>query len=326
MYISVISMPKTNSEIGTKRPSGSKVSAMVNHSRLIKTGLAYASLLGALMAVTPGVSVADWGDAILHGVIGGLEEMKKQNQQDIENNRKLEQQKKLIEHQYELERQRMREQLELERQQQQAEIERERKRAEEEYYQKIAEEERKRKEVEEARRNAVNIGTGFFIAPDGYVVTNHHVIEDKTNYAIRDRSGKFYEARIIAADATRDLVVLKADGKFPSLKIGNSNKLNKGQRVLTVGYPQIQIQGSESKVTDGVVSSLSGLGNDPDWLQVSIPIQFREGILVGRWWMKMASYSELLLLQRTPQDTSKRRVTFLRILITQSSRMFSMHS
>jgi hypothetical protein len=67
--------------------------------------------------------------------------------------------------------------------------------------------------------------------------------------------------------------LLKVNAAFPVLSITNSESVSKGQRVLAVGYPQISIQGNESKVTDGIISSFSGVQNDDNWFQISVPIQ-----------------------------------------------------
>jgi S1-C subfamily serine protease/cell division septation protein DedD len=174
----------------------------------------------------------------------------------------LEQQKKLIEYQYELEKQRLQQQAALEQRRQQQALE-----------QKKAAEETARRAAEEAKRNALSTGTGFFVTGDGYLVTNYHVISDKNTYAVRDSKGRYYRANVIARDQTRDLALLKVEGRFPALKIGHSDSVTKGQRVMAVGYPQISIQGNESKVTDGIINSLSGIRNDDDWFQISVPIQ-----------------------------------------------------
>lgn len=188
-----------------------------------------------------------------------------------------ERQKELMRYQHELEMQRIqREQAEAQRQQlenqkrQQAEaqrqqLENQRRQQAEAEARKIAEAERKRLEM--------STGTGFFINPNGYLVTNYHVIEDKSEFAIRDLKGKFYRAELVAKDSQRDLALLKIEGVFPSLRVGNSDSVTKGQRVLTLGYPQVSIQGNESKVTDGIVSSFSGIQNDGHWFQISVPIQ-----------------------------------------------------
>ena len=127
--------------------------------------------------------------------------------------------------------------------------------------------------AEEERRNAISTGTGFFVDSLGHLVTNAHVIEDKSYIAIRSLDGKFYRAMVVAQDDQRDLALLQVDGKFSPLRIIHSDKVEKGQRVLALGYPQIFIQGNESKVTDGIISSFSGIEGDRNWFQISVPIQ-----------------------------------------------------
>lgn len=180
----------------------------------------------------------------------------------IEDERQLEQQKRLIEYQMKLEEERLQRQRALEDQRRQEVLQR----------QRLAEEDAQKEAVEEKRR-AINTGTGFFINPDGHLVTNNHVLVDKTDFAIRDLKGRFYRAEVVARDEKRDLALLKVQGTFPALRIASSNSVSKGQRVLAVGYPQISIQGNESKVTDGIVSSFSGIKNDENWFQISVPIQ-----------------------------------------------------
>jgi S1-C subfamily serine protease len=203
------------------------------------------------------------------GAKGALDAMREQ----LAEERKIEQQKQLLEYQYKLERERIERTYQLERERTErdrAELERRQELARRQ--QKIAED-KKLQDAAETKRNAVSTGTGFFIASGGYLVTNHHVIEDATDYAVRDHKGRFYKAAVIARDSNRDLALLKVNGAFPSLKIASSESVSKGQRVLVVGYPQISIQGNESKVTDGIISSFSGIRNDEDWFQISVPIQ-----------------------------------------------------
>lgn len=199
-----------------------------------------------------------WADAILGGIAGAAEEYSRQIDQRMEMERQLEAQKKLLEYRYELERKRM--EAEAAR-----EAAREAQRQEQERLARIA--------AEKERKRALSTGTGFFVTPDGFIVTNHHVIEDKTHVVIRDANGNFHHAAVVAQDANRDLALLKVSGKFPSLKIARPDIVSKGQRVMTVGYPQVSIQGNESKVTDGVISSFSGFNNDQNWFQISTPIQ-----------------------------------------------------
>lgn len=190
-------------------------------------------------------------------------------ERQMEFERQLEAQKRLLEHQYQLERIR----IEAERKRMEEERAREAQRRERERQAQLAAEEKQRREAEVEQRRAMVTGTGFFVAPNGYLITNRHVIEEKTHFAIRDQRGNFYRAEVIAQDPSRDLAVLRVQGTFPSLRIARSETISKGQRVMAVGYPQISIQGNESKVTDGVISSFSGINNDPNWFQISTPIQ-----------------------------------------------------
>ena len=196
----------------------------------------------------------------------------------------LDRQKELLQYQYKLENERIERAHQLEMQRLERErLERQRLndiRAQEEVrrqevirQQQQAAEEKKQQEAAEQKRKATFTGTGFFVSPGGYLVTNNHVIEDTTDYAVRDHKGRFYKAKVVARDADRDLALLKVDGAFPILKIVSSESVSKGQRVLAVGYPQISIQGNESKVTDGIISSFSGVRNDENWFQISVPIQ-----------------------------------------------------
>jgi S1-C subfamily serine protease len=234
-----------------------------NFPRLLPNRQYAALLLGIFLALTAlDTWAVDWGA----GISAAGKSISEQMQQQIILNQQFEQQKKLLEYQYQLEneRQQRAQQLEMQRQ--------ERERAEARRQQQIAEE-KKQQDAAEQKRTALSTGTGFFVAPGGYLVTNHHVVDDTTDYAIRDHKGRFYKATIVARDSNRDLALLKVDGAFPTLRIVSSDAVSKGQRVLAVGYPQISIQGNESKVTDGIISSFSGVRNDESWFQISVPIQ-----------------------------------------------------
>ena len=217
------------------------------------------------------------GSILLDGFMGALDEARKDLQEQI----KLDRQKELLEHRYKLENERLERAYKLEQERaeriERAELERREQERQQEIVRRQqrekAIEDKKVREASEAKRNAVATGTGFFIASGGYLVTNHHVIEDATDFAIRDYKGRFFKAAVIARDANRDLALLKVNAAFPALSIANSESVSKGQRVLAVGYPQISIQGNESKITDGIISSFSGVKNDDNWFQISVPIQ-----------------------------------------------------
>ena len=117
-----------------------------------------------------------------------------------------------------------------------------------------------------------NTGTGFFITNDGYILTNHHVVEGASNVSIKAEKGEL-SAKIIKVDKQNDLAVLKVDGKFAALPVVSSRKVGLGDEVFTIGFPQIGLQGVSAKYTKGDISSLTGIKDDPRNFQISVPIQ-----------------------------------------------------
>ncbi len=95
-------------------------------------------------------------------------------------------------------------------------------------------------------------GSGVIISPDGYVVTNNHVIEDGAKYEITLNDRREFTAKLVASDPSTDLALLKVEGKnLPYLVFGNSDSLRVGEWVLAVGNPF----NLESTVTAGIVSA-----------------------------------------------------------------------
>ncbi|WP_143309985.1 trypsin-like peptidase domain-containing protein [Chitinophaga vietnamensis] len=98
-------------------------------------------------------------------------------------------------------------------------------------------------------------GSGVLISDDGYIVTNNHVIDDADDINVSlSNSGKTYKAKLIGADPSTDLAVIKIDAKgLPYLLYGNSDNVEIGQWVLAVGYPL----NLDATVTAGIVSAKS---------------------------------------------------------------------
>lgn len=95
-------------------------------------------------------------------------------------------------------------------------------------------------------------GSGVILTSDGYIVTNNHVIEDATNLQVVLNNKKSYEAKVIGADPSTDLALLKIDAEDLSiLPFGNSDDLKIGEWVLAVGNPF----NLTSTVTAGIVSA-----------------------------------------------------------------------
>ncbi len=85
-----------------------------------------------------------------------------------------------------------------------------------------------------------SLGTGFVIHPDGYIVTNYHVIENASEINISFlNEKKDYEAEVIGFDQKTDIALIKVEhpGKLPAAPLGNSNKLRPGDWVLAIGNP-----------------------------------------------------------------------------------------
>jgi serine protease Do len=115
-------------------------------------------------------------------------------------------------------------------------------------------------------------GSGFFISPDGYAVTNNHVVDGADKVEVTTEAGKTYPAKVIGTDPRTDLALIKveAGSDFPYAKL-SEGKSRIGDWVLAVGNPF----GLGGTVTAGIVSA-SGrdIGNGPydDFLQIDAPV------------------------------------------------------
>lgn len=119
----------------------------------------------------------------------------------------------------------------------------------------------------------ISTGTGFFITADGYFVTCQHVIAGAGTIVLRNLKGQTFQARVVLADRAGDLAILKVEGRFAPLPVGVSAAVRRGASVVTMGFPNVSLQGIEPKVTDGIVNSFSGANNDTRVFQISAPIQ-----------------------------------------------------
>jgi serine protease Do len=107
------------------------------------------------------------------------------------------------------------------------------------------------------------IGTGVIISPDGYIVTNNHVVDGAVDIRVTMSDRKILKAKLIGTDPLTDLAVIKIDGNnLPSVPWGDSKALRPGQTVLAFGNPF----GFRFTVTRGIVSALNRpnpMSNDP---------------------------------------------------------------
>ena len=105
------------------------------------------------------------------------------------------------------------------------------------------------------------LGSGVIISPDGYIVTNNHVIDGATDIRVTMSDRRVLAAKLVGRDPMTDLAVLKINGSnFPSLPWGDSTRLRPGQTVLAFGDPL----GFRFSVTRGIVSALNRPNPDPE--------------------------------------------------------------
>ena len=99
-------------------------------------------------------------------------------------------------------------------------------------------------------------GSGFFVSSNGLIVTNRHVVEDKTaTYTVLTNDGKKHVATVVARDAVLDIALIKIDGSgYPYLSLGDSGSIDLGQTVIAIGNALGQFRNT---VSVGVVSGLS---------------------------------------------------------------------
>lgn len=114
-------------------------------------------------------------------------------------------------------------------------------------------------------------GSGVIISQDGYIVTNHHVINNASELKVKLYDGRTFKAEVVGSDPTTEVALIKVDGEgLPTLAFGDSDALRLGEWVLAIGSP-FDLQ---STITAGIVSAKSrNLGAIPNQYRVESFIQ-----------------------------------------------------
>ena len=112
------------------------------------------------------------------------------------------------------------------------------------------------------RRKVESLGSGFLISEDGYVLTNHHVIDKASEIVVTMTGGRRYNARLMGSDDESDVALLKIEGNdFPYIEFGRSDDLLVGEWVIALGNPFGLFKLNDTPtVTVGVISAI-----DRDW-------------------------------------------------------------
>ena len=131
-----------------------------------------------------------------------------------------------------------------------------------------------RRVPDDDRQQVLGLGSGVLVSHDGYLLTNHHVIDGAEEISIEMPDRRTFVARVVGSDPPSDLAVLRMSGHdFPILPLGNSSDTRVGDVVLAIGNPL----GIGQTVTMGIISAkgrATGLsdGNFEDFLQTDAPI------------------------------------------------------
>ena len=123
--------------------------------------------------------------------------------------------------------------------------------------------------MQDANGKTQGYGSGFFVRP-GQIATNYHVIEGATRiyFKLVGKETTYWVEDIVATDPTHDLALLRVSSvNIPVLSLANSDSVQIGENVYVVGNPR----GWEGTISDGIVSSIRGEGNNK-WIQTTAPV------------------------------------------------------
>jgi len=165
-------------------------------------------------------------------------------------------------------------------------------------------------------------GSGFIFEADGYIITNHHVVENADQIIVRLADRREFEAELIGSDPQSDIALLKIDaGKLPTLKFGDSKILRAGEWVVAIGSPF----NFEQSVAAGIISATGRSTNTQQYVpfiqtDVAInpgnsggPLLNLDGEVVGiNSWILSSSGGSIGLSFSIPIETASSAVKQLR--------------
>ncbi|MFP6558065.1 DegQ family serine endoprotease [Paraburkholderia sp. B3] len=119
---------------------------------------------------------------------------------------------------------------------------------------------------------STSLGSGFIISPDGYILTNAHVVDGANVVTVKLTDKREFKAKVVGADKQSDVAVLKIDAKnLPTVKIGDPHQSKVGQWVVAIGSPY----GFDNTVTSGIISAKSRSLPDENYtpfIQTDVPV------------------------------------------------------
>ncbi|ABO55722.1 DegQ family serine endoprotease [Burkholderia vietnamiensis] len=119
---------------------------------------------------------------------------------------------------------------------------------------------------------SASLGSGFIVSPDGYILTNAHVIDGANVVTVKLTDKREYKAKVVGSDKQSDVAVLKIDASgLPTVKIGDPARSKVGQWVVAIGSPY----GFDNTVTSGIISAKSRALPDENYtpfIQTDVPV------------------------------------------------------
>ena len=155
-------------------------------------------------------------------------------------------------------------------------------------------------------------GTAFVVSPEGHAITNHHVVASCKEVRVQGRSDL---AQVITRDEMSDLALLKMPGETlaAAALAPDPASLRQGEDIVVFGFPLDSVLSSGGNLTPGVVSAITGLGNNSNQIQITAPIQTgssgspvmnKKGQVVGMVSMKLSDTAMAKLTGTLPQNVN----------------------
>lgn len=121
---------------------------------------------------------------------------------------------------------------------------------------------------------STQFGSGFFVSNEGHIITNEHVVRNCKKITAVDQNGNQIPLVLIDTSKNFDIALLKA-GIRPknTAKFGKISNVQQGDTVVTYGFPLTGILSSSGNVSSGLITATGGLGDNPNMLQISAPVQ-----------------------------------------------------
>lgn len=123
-------------------------------------------------------------------------------------------------------------------------------------------------------KKELQAGTGFFVSPTGYLITNAHVVDGCKDVTLHLSDGRESNAAIAATNVRDDLALLKSQVSTPKFaNFRSTPPLRLGTDIVVFGYPRLDLLTSTGNFVNGLVSGLAGPNNDASLIQISAPVQ-----------------------------------------------------